>query len=75
MYSAKCIQQLMKVVSNVSSTAINQHIVKECKLSQVFVNGLITCTYYGWGPQIFQNPSGNFKNLDVRRVTSGMFLT
>jgi hypothetical protein len=37
--------------------------------SQVLLNGWITCTHYGWDPQLFQRTSGHLKNLHVRRVT------
>jgi len=33
--------------------------------SQTILNGLITCTHYSWGQQIFHKPWSHFKNLRV----------
>ena len=37
-------------------------------ISQVLVNGWITCTHYGWGPQIFQHPSGHLKKTRCQKI-------
>ena len=67
-------QQLRKIKGFEYFEHINQstYPIHVCMLfSHVHFNGWITCTFYGWGPQIFQNTEAIWKNLDSEEWHKG----